>query len=378
LVARSSVFRIADFGSWIKTSYVNPQSEIRNPKFFFALDATMHIFVYEWATGGGLVEEPGALPESLVQEGGAMLSALVADLVRIDGCRVTTLRDPRVLQLALPGCEVLDVLSRTSHGDEISRLAAVADGTILIAPEFDGILLRAARRVVAAGGRLISPSPEFIRIAANKQRTCEILAAAGVPVPEGREMQPEEPLPAKFPYPAVIKPLDGAGSLDAYVVSGPHDALPAYAWTRRLERYVPGMAASVAMICGPAGRMPLLPCKQRISTDGRLRYLGGELPLPAGLASRAEELADRTLAALPSTVGYVGVDLVLGREPNGREDAVIEINPRLTTSYVGLRAASQMNLAGAMWQLAHNQLPPIEFSTRPVEFDVQGNVSFIP
>jgi predicted ATP-grasp superfamily ATP-dependent carboligase len=337
----------------------------------------MHIFVYEWATGGGLVEEPGALPESLVREGAAMISALAADLVRIDGCRVTTLRDPRVLQLALPGCEVLDVLSRTSHGDEISRLAAVADGTILIAPEFDGILLRAARRVESAEGRLISPSPEFIRIAASKQRTCEVLSAAGVPVPDGRELQPEEPLPATFPYPAVLKPVDGAGSQDIYMVSGPRDAPPAYAWPRRLERYVPGLAASVAMICGPAGRLALPACSQRISADGRLRYLGGELPLPAGLASRAAELADRALAALPAVVGYVGVDLVLGREPNGREDAVIEINPRLTTSYVGLRAAAQTNLAGAIWQVANSQLAQIDFSTRPIEFDSSGNVSFI-
>jgi predicted ATP-grasp superfamily ATP-dependent carboligase len=337
----------------------------------------MHIFVYEWATGGGLVEEPGALPESLVREGAAMISALAADLVRIDGCRVTTLRDPRVLQLALPGCEVLDVLSRTSHGDEISRLAAVADGTILIAPEFDGILLRAARRVESAEGRLISPSPEFIRIAASKQRTCEVLSAAGVPVPDGRELQPEEPLPATFPYPAVLKPVDGAGSQDIYMVSGPRDAPPAYAWPRRLERYVPGLAASVAMICGPAGRLALPACSQCISADGRLRYLGGELPLPAGLASRAAGLADRALAALPPVVGYVGVDLVLGREPNGREDAVIEINPRLTTSYVGLRAAAQTNLAGAIWQVANSQLAQIDFSTRPIEFDSSGNVSFI-
>jgi predicted ATP-grasp superfamily ATP-dependent carboligase len=338
----------------------------------------MHIFVYEWATGGGLVEEPGALPESLVREGAAMISALAADLVRINGCRVTTLRDPRVLQLALPGCDVVDVLSRTSHGDEISHFAAVADGTILIAPEFDGILLRTARRVAAAGGRLLSPSTEFIRITANKQRTCDVLAAAGVPVPDGCELQSEEPLPTAFSYPAVLKPVDGAGSQDTYVVSGPHDAPPAYAWPRRLERYVPGLAASIAMICGPAGRMTLPPCKQRISTDGRLRYLGGELPLPAGLASRATELADRALAALPHVVGYVGVDLVLGREPNGREDAVIEVNPRLTTSYVGLRAAAQANLADAMWQVAHGELPQIDFSDRAIEFDASGIVGFMP
>src|SRR4029079_326018 len=126
-----------------------------------------------------------------------------------------------------------------------------------------------------------------------------------------------------------------------------YDAPPAYAWARRLESYVPGLAASVALLCAPVGRIRLALCKQRISEDGRLRYLGGELPLSAGLAERARTLANRAVAAMPAAIGYVGVDLVLGREPDGSADAVIEINPRLTTSYVGLRTAATMNMAGS-------------------------------
>ena len=112
----------------------------------------MHVFLYEWATGGGLVDEPGPVPASLVREGAAMIGALAADLLRIKDCRVSALRDPRVLQLALPGCTVVDVLSRTSHREELERLSAAADATILIAPEFDDILLKAARLCRRAAG----------------------------------------------------------------------------------------------------------------------------------------------------------------------------------------------------------------------------------
>lgn len=337
----------------------------------------MHIFLYEWATGGGLVDAEGAVPPTLVREGTAMIGALAADLVRIPGCKVSALRDPRVLQLALPGCSVVDVISRTSHREEVEGHAGAADGTILIAPEFDGILFHAARAVVASGGRLISPSPEFVRVAGDKQRTCDVLAAGGVPVPVGRSLEPDEPLPADFVYPAVIKPAEGAGSQDTYMVSGRRDVPPAHAWRRRLEQYVPGMAASVAVLCGPNGRVPLEPCRQRISEDGRLRYLGGELPLSAGLAERARSLAERAMAAMPAVTGYVGIDLVLGREPDGTADAVIEINPRLTTSYVGLRAAAVGNLAEAMWHIGLGEMREVEFSQRPIEFDTNGNVSFI-
>ena len=337
----------------------------------------MHFFLYEWSSGGGLVNETGALPASLVREGVTMAGALAADLIRIPGSRVTALRDPRVVQLALHGCEIVDVQSSASQREEFERLAAEADATLLIAPEFDGILLKAARRVVDCGGRLRSPSPEFIRLTADKHKTCERLAAAGVPVPSGILLEPEQKLPADFAYPAVLKPVDGAGSQDTVLVAGSYDDPPPYAWPRRLERFMPGLAASVAFLCGPAGRVPLVPCKQRISEDGRLRYRGGELPLTTGLGERAVALAERALAALPAAQGYVGVDLVLGRDPGGREDFVIEVNPRLTTSYVGLRAAAKTNLAEAMIRIADGDITPVEFLTRALEFDVDGNVSFV-
>lgn len=337
----------------------------------------MHVFLYEWCSGGGLVNEPGSLPVALVRDGVTMAGALAADLKRIPGARVTALRDPRVVQLALHGCEIIDVQSAAEHLDEFERLAAMADATLLIAPEFDGILFKAARRVIHCGGKLRSPSPEFIKIAADKHATCERLAAAGVPVPAGLLLEPEQKLPADFSYPGVLKPVDGAGSQDTLLVAGPHDDPPPYAWPRRLEKYLAGQAASVAFLCGPAGRVPLVPCKQRISEDGRLRYRGGELPLSTGLMERAIALADRALAALPAATGFVGVDLVLGSDPAGGEDVVIEVNPRLTTSYVGLRAAAKSNLAEAMLRVAEGDAAPIEFLPRALEFDVDGNVSFL-
>ncbi|MCI0493028.1 MAG: ATP-grasp domain-containing protein, partial [Planctomycetes bacterium] len=285
-------------------------------------------------------------------------------------------RDPRVLQFSLPGCEIVDIISSAAHHDEFERLAAIADATIVIAPEFDGILLKAARNAVAAGGTLFSPSPEFIGIAANKQQTCETLEVAGVPTPRGIVLESDEPLPSDFAYPAVIKPVDGAGSQDIYLLNGPH-AVPAYAWPRRLEQYVPGMAASVAVLCNSTCRVVLPACRQRISDDGRLRYLGGSLPLATGLAERAATLAIRTLAALPPATGYIGIDLVLGRDPHGGEDAVIEVNPRLTTSYVGLRAALAENLAEIMCQVVRGAEQGVSFNGRPLEFDTEGNVSFV-
>lgn len=51
---------------------------------------------------------------------------------------------------------------------------------------------------------------------------------------------------------------------------------------------------------------------------------------------------------LHAAVEVEGVDMVLGDEG----DFAIEINPRLTTSYVGLRSATDVNLAEAMVRIA--------------------------
>ena len=70
---------------------------------------------------------------------------------------------------------------------------------------------------------------------------------------------------------------------------------------------------------------------------GTFQYLGGSCPLPSGLAARADRLARCAAAAMPEWRGYIGIDLVLGEANDGSEDYLIEVNPRLTTSYVGLR-----------------------------------------
>ncbi len=302
---------------------------------------------------------------SLLTEGLAMVQALAADCAAIPGARVSLLRDFRLPQLTARGCEAITVCSSSEHHEAFDELAAKSEATIIIAPEFDGELVKLIRRAKSVGARLASPDETFAR-----------LRAAGVPTPHGLLLNGDARLPPDFRYPAVLKPVDGAGSQDVYVVAGPEENPPAYVAERRLEEFAPGLPASVALLCGGSTPLALVPCTQAISTDGRLRYLGGRTPLAGGLAERATSLATRAVGALPPTVGYVGVDLVLGPDPSGRDDVVIEVNPRLTTSYVGLRAAATTNLAAAMLAAVQGESPTVEFGARPLEFDAAGNVSF--
>lgn len=335
----------------------------------------MHIFLYEWITGGGLVEEPSPLPESLLIEGQAMLAALAADFAAIPDTRVTILRDARLDAFSLHQCHAIEVHSREHHLEEFSRFAETADHTLVIAPEFDGILTSTISLARLSNAKLIAASDEFITIAGNKQLTAERLAALGVSVPEAIYLDADvEKLPFDFPYPGVLKPLDGAGSQHTFLVTSRFDEPPPYPWPRRLEKFIPGIATSVAFLCGPEHRVPLVACRQHLTDDGRFGYLGGSLLWETELAERAVKLADLALAALPGVLGYVGVDLVLGEVEDGSQDTVIEINPRLTTSYVGLRAMTHDNLAAAMLENAAGREFVPEFRLDPLEFSANGSV----
>lgn len=333
----------------------------------------MHVFLYEWITGGGLINEPGQLPQSLLREGAAMATALAADFAKIPGCRVSLLRDVRLDTLAFPGCDVVEIQSPSEWSEEFDRLAAVADWSLVVAPEFDRILERTTQRVDAAGGRSLNASREFITLASNKQRTAERLQQAGVATPRGVVIaEGETALPADFAYPAVLKPVDGAGSQDICIVASHRDEPPSYAWERRLEELKLGRPASVAAICGKSTTIMLPACTQRLSEDSRLTYLGGALVSEPALAERASQLAKRALAAMPPALGFVGVDLVLGPNAHGDDDAVIEINPRVTTSYVGLRQAVDQNLAQILLKAVNGEPIAITVRNPNIEFAADG------
>ena len=335
--------------------------------------ATMHILLYEWVTGGGLVQQSGKLPTSLLVEGSAMTAALAADFAQIPESRVSVLRDVRLHDLSLPQCDIVDVDSLEAWRAEFDQIAAIADHTMIIAPEFDGLLRQAVERGRQAGGNLLNASDEFVVLTGDKQSAAEQLAAAGVPTPRAAVIDADQArLPRDFSYPAVIKPRDGAGSQHMLLVEGPDDEPPPYPWPRRIEEFCPGRAASVAALCGSAGPIWLPPCWQDLSGDGRFTYRGGAIISDEHLAARAHSLAARALAALPPAHGFVGVDLVLGDCPEGGADVVIEINPRLTTSYVGLRRAVAENLATALIEACLGRSPVVTLADRSIEFSSDG------
>jgi predicted ATP-grasp superfamily ATP-dependent carboligase len=339
----------------------------------------VRILIYEFLTGGGAWHwRTEQTAPSLLAEGRAMVLALCSDFLALPGLQVLTTRDSRLPPLHPDGCQVTEVMNAEGELAMLSYLASQADWTLLVAPETGGALAQRAGLVELAGGRLLSPGTKTIAIAANKQTTMDHLGRRHFPVPRGELLTADAAALAKIPFPAVLKPIDGCGSQGLQLLDSTAKlptSLEPSRW--RIEEFVPGMAASVAVLCGPREGYALPACEQRLSSDGRFTYRGGRFRLPAKLDGRARNLALATVQVLPPTVGYVGIDLVLGDADDGSGDRIIEINPRLTTSFVGLRAAALSNLAEARVRIADGDEATVEFSDRAIEFDSSGNVSFM-
>jgi len=336
----------------------------------------MQIFVYEFITSGGMWSLGGKPEGSLLTEGQAMLSAVVEDALSI-GMEPIVIRDSRLIGGLPDGCQIVEVANIAEHQEAFASFAAGADFTLLIAPEFEGWLLKLARVAVDLQANLLSPDPTFIALASDKQATADRLLRQKVPVPRGVTLEPFDK-PPKAPYPAVLKPNDGAGSQSIRVVNKLTEAKKwmeaSPPWTWRFEKLHPGTAASISILSGLGEPIALPPCKQTLSGDGSFLYLGGEAPLPEQLAERARTLGLAAVRAMPKTTGLIGIDLVLGGEEDGSQDVVIEVNPRLTTSYVGLRALCEQNLLQATIDAVEGREVILSFRNERLEFDPDGAV----
>jgi tyramine---L-glutamate ligase len=304
----------------------------------------VRIFVYEHVTGGGMADAP--LPPGLLHEGELMLRTLLEELAACPGVELLTTRDARLP--AIPGVESLCVPSASERGAVFAGGASAADAVWPTAPETGGALEQLATEVERLGKVLLGCRPSAVHVAASKRRTARALAAAGIPV------VPTFTADALVPDRSgrwITKPDDGAGS---------EDTVMAEDWPAALERlgadparlvaqpWLDGESLSLSMLCAD-GQGLLLSCnRQRVRiSGGRVTLAGLEVNVPIERLEELEALASRVAKAVPGLWGYVGVDFVM----NDRGPVVLEINPRLTTSYCGLGRALGINVAAMVLDL---------------------------
>ena len=298
----------------------------------------MKILAYEQVTGGGMLGDKRM--SALAPEGDAMLRALLDDLTAVAGVEVSAMRDAR-LGADLPAT-LLPVGSASGFWPAFRNAMRNVDAVWPIAPEQDGILLRLTDEIVQSGRILLGCRPDAVKIAASKRATADILGRAGVA--SVACYADEGDVPADIGE-IVVKPDDGAGCQDTLLF---RDRLQLRKWAGENARgglvyqpFINGDARSLSLLCCD-GRARVLACnRQKVRVAGGVFEFSG---VSVGAITDVDgyaQLAGKIAQALPGLWGYCGVDFI---ETNAGP-IVIEVNPRLTTSYAGLRQATGMNPA---------------------------------
>jgi len=291
-----------------------------------------------------LAEYTIAHDPSLSGEGAAMLSILSTSFERC-GYDVVTPGDG-------------------DFADEISRIAPACDMGLVIAPDHllskYTFLLEQATHNLGCGFMTIA-------LCANKVQTKKILIENGIAVPA------ENP-----PGKRVIKPVKGCGSCGVRIADGtPGEGEFA-------EAFIDGAHYSVSLVINRvigdacayySGNPPVILAVNRqdirIDDHGVFSYHGGETPVhPA----REEEIIAVAVkaATLLGCQGYCGVDVVVSDKV-----FVVDVNPRITTSLVGIAACMQEEIAEILVTASKGQGPKEVHLSGGVRFDTHGTVTRI-
>ena len=311
----------------------------------------MRLFVCEFITGGGLQDKE--LPDGLVREGNMMLEAVLTDLLQTGITDIITTRDDRLDELSLP---VKQIAIEGGIYSCWQSCMNVADAVLVIAPESENVLFNLTLMAEQSDCYLLGSSSGSVRINSSKLKIANLLHKNNINCIATSALKDKTVYESQNGW--VIKPDDGVGAEDCYFCADRDevDKLKTSINTENfvIQEYVPGTPASLSMICHQ-GKAQLLACnKQIFRFDPDSLTAKGELQglVVNGMLEKWDQfntVAQSIARADAGLWGYIGVDLIVTEAGA----VVVEINPRLTTSYVGLKRSLSLNPAElilSIWQ----------------------------
>lgn len=283
----------------------------------------MKVLIFEYITASGEASE------SLAREGQMMIKALLSNFRKLSNVEVIVMSAEKNVEL------------------EFQHQLKTVDAVWVIAPEFDGILERFCRYVEDANKRLLTSPSKAVALTANKLTTFQILNAAKIQTVLTEVFNPT------FNYDQakewIVKPIDGVGAENTFLLTSQNDwaALPSLKKNYLIQPHLHGEKTSLSCLF-KNGEARLLCVNLQIFEVKNQQYVLQTIEVNYKQDDgRYQKLAAQIALAFPDLFGYVGVDLI------ENEDAcfVLEINPRLTTSFVGIEKTLGLNMAKLVLEL---------------------------
>lgn len=279
----------------------------------------MKILVAEYAVGEGI--------EEFMLEGRAMLGTLVRSFV---SCGHEVFYPTAGIELGAG-----KAVKTAGFEGTLENLSGKCDAALVIAPDE---LLGDLTELIEKNTENLGCPSDSVRLCADKLECTRALEREKLPVPETIGN-------GQYEGDFVIKPRFGCASGGIYK-SKSGMLKEGFIATE----YIEGEHLSASIITGRT-QLPLTINKQLIEINDNISYKGGIVPYRCGRNDEIIDVAKRTVKALGCR-GYAGVDIVLGDKPY-----VVDVNPRPTTSIIGIARVLDAEIADLILKSKFGALP---------------------
>ncbi|MGA3110622.1 MAG: ATP-grasp domain-containing protein [Candidatus Bathyarchaeia archaeon] len=331
----------------------------------------MKILLYEHVSSGGYADK--LLDLSVLSEGFGMLSCLAQDF-KAAGHEVTVLLDDRISKMKLPIAAkcIVPVFQAQEAEKSLADAAKINDAIYVIAPE-TGLILQSLVALVEKTAKMsLNCEANAIGKISDKTVLHKTLRNNGLCTPETISFgvkddlaQVKSEIKSQLGYPVIVKPVDGVSCGGLSIVQEGRQMENAFEKIKAIssgksfmaQEFVCGEPVSVSLICTKDKSSSISLNKQIVhlsQPDGTSSYEGGAVPFDHPLKAKAFKAAEAATTCFSGLHGYVGVDLVLAQG----KAFIVDFNPRLTTSYVGLSEVAGFNVAEAILEAALNNESP--------------------
>ncbi|MEM4576068.1 MAG: ATP-grasp domain-containing protein [Candidatus Nezhaarchaeales archaeon] len=305
----------------------------------------MKIAVYEYFTAVKALNDPSWI------EGNSMLNAAIEDFRRA-GYEVEVVE-------SIPPKRPVDLV-------------------VLIAPSIGRTLYGLVKACEDEGLEVVDSPSTAVFLATDKALLSRNLELCGIKTPKTIVSRFENGLEAIEKAlithsRVVVKPADGDGCAGLCLVSDMVEARKALNVVKQssklpyflIQEFTDGLNLSVSILACEDLVIPISINMQNIHLEGpsgSSRYLGSVVPYEHN--EKVLDVAVRAVRSLGNVKGFFGVDVVLKKN----EPYVIEVNPRLTTSYLALREISEDNILEMLVKsyFDKNSLKPIKLRGRAI------------
>jgi len=335
----------------------------------------MRLLVFEYITGGGFNNQ--SLPASLLQEAYLMRNALLDDISAISKIELLILQDERVEKNSSINC-LNPTYLLVSQEDNLAQLLEAKrpayDAVWLIAPETDGVLAKWCQFFAQQGKELATCAQQAVEICQDKYATTKRLQQEFIPVVPSYLFSSSGKIEAN----SVLKVNDSVGCDQVYLLESEQqwchlssrlDAEKQYI----LQPYIIGKNLSLSCLFY-RGKAYFICCNEQHVKIHAMQFIliACTVNVQPEKRQQYQLLCQQIAEAIPGLFGFVGIDFIQ-TETGG--DFILEINPRLTTSYAGIKLALGLNIAECVLEMLNGKEPILENTkNKQVYIDINQGV----